>query len=109
MITIFKLIEYALGPKEAGKVDTAIPQTVFDSMNKYARQDIAGWYYAPECKIMGRLLTKTECWAEIMDRLDNGELTAHMLDRDVTYVVTRWKCFQSHVEAGEITLNEAGK
>jgi hypothetical protein len=109
MLTLNKLIELALGCDEARKVDTAIPQGVFDSMTQAAKNDIAGWYYAPEVKLMGRLLTQSECWRQIYFRLGQGELKATMMDHDVSWLADTWPCFRSHVERGEIRLEESGK
>ena len=106
MLTIGKLIEHALGPDEASMVDTAIPQGAFDAMGVAARSQIAGWYYAPEAKLMGRLLTKEECWQRILFRLGYGGLKAMMAAMDVTHLVPEWGCFRFHVEQGHIQLEE---
>jgi len=103
-MTVGQLIDLALGPTEANKVDTAIPQPVFDAMTQAARSNIAGWYYAPEAKLFGRLLTKDECWREILNKLQNGTLKATMGDLDIGYVAQHWPCFRFHVENGEIQL-----
>jgi len=110
-----ELIELALGKDEARKVDTAIPQTVFDAMTQQAREGIAGWYYAPEAKIFGRLLTQAECWTEIKRKIQTGKLrtkfNAHwardehdVLDMTSRVMVNDWPCFQWHAERGEIVI-----
>jgi hypothetical protein len=69
--------------------------------------NIAGWYYAPEAKIFGRLLTREECWKQITHRLGTGKLTATIRDgEDVSYIVKDWPCLRFHVTRGEITLEE---
>jgi hypothetical protein len=99
-----ELIALALGDDESNKVDTAIPQSVFDAMTSTARDDIAGWYYAPECHYMGRLLTQTECWRQIIDKLNRYQLRATMLGHDVSFIVTKWDCLRAHCERGEIQI-----
>ncbi len=73
-LTRANLVELALGEAEARKVDYAIPQGMFDRYSEAIRADIAGWYYAPEAKIFGRLLTQTECWRIIQKKVEAGEL-----------------------------------
>lgn len=105
-----ELIDLALGKEEGRKVDFAIPQPVFDQMTPAAREDIAGWYYAPEVKIFGRLLTISECWKNIMAHLENGKIvvTSVMGTADshgfFTHRVRQWPCLKDHVLRGEITL-----
>jgi hypothetical protein len=99
-----QLIELALGPEQARKVDTAIPQAVFDQMTQAARENIAGWYYAPEAGLMGRLLTKDECWQEIKNKLHNGKLWAFIAGVEIGYAAQQWPCLRYHVERDEIQL-----
>lgn len=103
-----ELIQLALGEEEARKVDTAIPQDVFNGMTQAQRENRAGWYYAPEAKIFGRLLTKDECWKEIRHKLREGKLSAYMGSQELPYYVADWTCFRKHCEAGEITLAQEG-
>lgn len=106
MMTRGELIELALGKDSAGKVDTAIPQEVFDGMTSAARDNIAGWYYAPEAKIFGRLLTQEECWREVINKLRSGELTASLAGvEDVGHVVVDWPCLRYHAERSEIIIS----
>jgi hypothetical protein len=105
-MNLYRLIELALGVDEARKVDTSIPQQIFDGMNQAQRANIAGWYYSPKANIFGELLTKEQCWKKVMDRLLVGGLTASMAGLDVTYRVKDWPCLQSHVLAGEVILEE---
>lgn len=106
-----QLVELALGKEEARKVDYAIPQGVFDAMTEHARNDRAGWYYAPECKLSGRLLTQSECWTEIKRRLRSGKLKAFLRTYpqavDMTEIAVEWPCLRSHVERSEILITEA--
>lgn len=105
-MNIGQLIEFALGPEQARKVDTSIPQQVFDRMAPTARDDIAGWYYGPEDKIFGRLLTREECWQKIHNRLLEGTLQAFMGDTEVGYVACHWPCLRYHANRDEITFKE---
>lgn len=108
MLTLGKLIDLALGKEEARKVDTAIPQDVFDRMTPVARENIAGWYYAAEAKLHGRLLTREECWSLVKLRLKNGKIKATMAGgEDIGYVVADWYCLRDHACRGEIQLEEA--
>jgi hypothetical protein len=108
MLTLGRLIELALGAEEAKKVDTAIPQSVFDHMTPVARENIAGWYYAPEVKLMGRLLTREECWSLVKIRLKNGRLSATMAGgENIGYVVADWHCLRDHASRGEIQITES--
>jgi hypothetical protein len=107
MLNLYGLIEFALGKDEAGKVDTSIPQGVFDAQYPGQREQNAGWYYAPEAKLMGRLLTKGECWDRIVHRMGKGELTARIGSQELpAYICAQWTCFRQHVERGEIQLEE---
>ncbi len=103
-ITRGELIELALGADEARKVDTAIPQSVFDTMSETSRDDIAGWYYAPEAKYGGRLLTQTECHSLIKARIERWQVVAIMMDTDISHIAVKWACLRQHVERGEIQL-----
>jgi hypothetical protein len=107
MFTVANLVELALGEEEARKVDYAIPQPVFDQMTEPARRNIAGWYYAPESGLFGRLLTKDECWAQIQHKVKQGKLFAdwHGIGRCDTAV--HWPCFHFHVEQGHIVITVA--
>ena len=105
MLTIGRLIELALGPEEARHVDTSIPQHVFDGMTQAARDNIAGWYYAPEVRVLGRLLTKEECWKEILHKVNGGSMIVTMGDRELWGpTVAAWICFREHVERGDILI-----
>ncbi|HWK31095.1 MAG TPA: hypothetical protein VNR20_03325 [Terriglobales bacterium] len=110
MLNKLELLDLALGKDEARKVDLAIPQDVFNQMTPTAREDVAGWYYAPEAKIFGRLLTLTECWKNVMADLENGKIVvASVMGVDdelggFTYRVRQWPCLKEHVLRGEITL-----
>jgi hypothetical protein len=105
MLTTQSLIELALGAEEARKVDTAIPQHIFDGMTPVARENIAGWYYAPEVKLMGRLLTREECWSLIKLRLREGKLTATMAGgENIGYTVANWHCLRDHACRGELQI-----
>lgn len=106
MLSNGRLIELALGEEEARKVDTAIPQEVFDSLNLSERANTAGWYYEGR-SLMGRRLTVPECWNLIHQRIGRGELRLFMLGQDVTYVVKDWFCLRYHIERGEIQVEEA--
>lgn len=104
-MTVGRLIELALGPEEARKVDTAIPQGVHDQMTQAARENIAGWYYAPEVKLMGRLLTKQECEDQIRHKLASGKLHAFMAgSEDIAFVVAQWPCLFQHAARGEVDI-----
>lgn len=102
-----ELIELALGKEEARKVDTAIPQGVFNAMTQTARQDIAGWYYGAATGLCGRLLTQTECWTEILYKIRDRQLRVTMMDHDVTLVVENWPCLRQHAERDEVQITEA--
>jgi hypothetical protein len=110
MFTVANLVELALGEEGARKVDYSIPQPVFDQMTEPARRNIAGWYYAPESGLFGRLLTKDECWAQIQHKVKQGKLFATMglgeMD-EIGYVAADWPCFRFHVEQGHIILSAA--
>jgi hypothetical protein len=111
MFTKLTLIDLALGRAEANKVDLAIPQGVHDQMTQAARNDIAGWYYAPEVKLFGRLLTMTECWQQIVHKLREGKLYAFLGNDDdqshnLGYMLVEWPCLRYHVERGEVIIRE---
>lgn len=76
MMNLIELLRLALGEAESRKVDTAIPQAFFDSLSQTERLDVAGWYYDAAHKCTGRLLTRTECWEQIRQRLALGSLIA---------------------------------
>lgn len=105
------LVKLALGEEEVSKVDFSPPQDVFDRMTETARNDIAGWYYAPEAGLMGRLLTQTECWTEIRKKIANSALNVEIYvydhpDWHVGHVETAhaWPCLRWHVEQGHMTI-----
>lgn len=110
-----ELVQLALGPEEANKVDFSIPQSVFDNLGPKNRENIAGWYYAPEAKVFGRLLTQSECWDLIRARLHKGELVAEALvNEEGRYHVGvlpsctgDWPCLQYHAQRGEIRVRLA--
>jgi hypothetical protein len=114
MLTNGRLIELALGRDEARHVDTAIPQSVFDAQYPGQREQNAGWYYdrggttdGPR-SLTGRLLTVEECWGRVRHRLDKGKLQATMMGLEIpAFICLQWKCFEQHVQRGEIILEEA--
>lgn len=116
-LTVGALIDLSLGRTEGRKVDFAIPQDVFNQMTPTARANIAGWYYAPEARAFGRLLTQDECWTALQARIyagtvrvrwnlptlrDGEALEPHLAE----YLMKRWPCFRAHVERGELLLEE---
>lgn len=105
MLTIGRLIELALGPSEASKVDTSIPQSYFDGLNMAQREDVAGWYYDANNRIFGRLLTRGECLKLLHHRVKEGQLETYLMGQHV-YMVEDWPCFLKHVEQGHIKLQE---
>ena len=111
MFTVGKLIQLALGYEEARHVDTALPQHFVNSQTEYERQNNAGWYYDKNASggrsLMGRRLSKAECWSEIRHKVRQGQLVATMVGEDLSSVVADWPCFHEHVERGEIQLEEA--
>jgi hypothetical protein len=103
-MTLGLLVPLALGEAEARKVDYAIPHEVMMGLTHTAREDVAGWYYDAPHRLMGRLLTKTECWREVLAGLQNGTIRAHLYDTDITYWAKAWPCLRQHAERGEIAL-----
>jgi hypothetical protein len=106
-MNIRELHVLALGRDEADMVDTAIPQALMDSLSIAERANVAGWYYAPECKIFGRLLKVSECWEIIRTRLENGELRVWMAGTDITPYARTWPCLRIHEQKGELTIEVA--
>ncbi len=114
-----ELITLALGDDESRKVDTAIPQAVFDAMTEAAREDIAGWFYDVNHKLDGRLLTQSECWQQIRHHLDTGRLAACIggftQDRtdsviaDITHRAKDWPCLRQVCERGDVHIQPAPK
>lgn len=107
MLTIGRLLELAFGADEARKIDTAIPQQVFDAMTPTARADIAGWYYDVNNRTFGRLLTQTECWTVLKARVEHYQLELRMMDHDVSFIAKEWPCLRQHAERGEIQIVES--
>jgi hypothetical protein len=80
------------------------------------REDSAGWYYdrtgnGVARSLLGRPLSKTECWMQIRHRLKKGELSAHIGggEYDIAYVAADWDCLPQHAYRGEITIQPAEK
>jgi hypothetical protein len=106
MMTKGRLIELALDKEEARLVDFAIPQASFDAMSQHARNDIAGWYYDPwKAKMFGRLLTMSECWVLIGNKVRAGKLRVSLLGHE-NPLLADWPCFRYHAERGEIDIEE---
>ena len=112
MLNTYRVIELALGKEEARHVDTALPQGFVNQQHPLERANNAGWWYPMQengrRSLMGQRLTLKECWQQILDRLDKGELKARMGDQEIyAYHCATWPCFRDHVERGEIQLEEA--
>jgi hypothetical protein len=108
-----RLAELALGKERANRVDSAIPQPVFNGMSQAQRDDVAGWYYEPEkANVFGRLLTQTECWTAIRRHLLEGRLMATVgaaTDLDLGWAIAEWPCLPYHVERREVNYLHAGR
>lgn len=108
MMTVSRLIELALGADRAQRVDTAIPQATFNSLTQTQCEDVAGWYYEPEkAALMGRLLTRSECWTQIRHELRENRLSATLgpnYEDDLGYVLAEWPCLEYHALRGEVHI-----
>lgn len=110
-MTLVELIDLALGKQEGRHVDLSIPQPLFDRMTIEARADIAGFYYAPECRLIGRVFTRSEMWTQLRHLLSQGSIIAVWRDGHDTQIFDAegWGCLPEHIYKKHILLKTKEK